>query len=300
MSKQESLTRYSLIIQKLRKKPSTYDEISNYLSLQSELQSYDFNISKRTFQRDLDDIRLLYNIDIRYDFSQKAYFICQETEPEINERILEAFDTFNLMNMSDRLSAFMHFERRRPQGTEHLYGLLHAIKNSFQIYFLYQKFWDEVAEKRYVEPLALKEFKNRWYLVSHDLKDGKIKTFGLDRMKDLDITKRKCQHNRDFSVEDYFRYCFGVISPGDETIQDIVLSFDPFQGKYIKTLPLHHTQEVLVDDENELRIKLSLYPTYDLMMEILSFGANVEVIRPKVLRTHIIRMLRENLNQYKN
>lgn len=300
MSKQESLSRYSLIVQKLRKNPCSFAEISDYLARQSELQSYNFNISKRTFQRDLDDIRTLYNIDIQYDFFQKVYHIYEEYEPEINERILEAFDTFNLMNLSDSLSRFMYFEKRRPIGTEHLYGLLHAIKNSFRICFLYTKFWDETPTKRNVEPLALKEFKNRWYLVALDLKDDKIKTFGLDRMATIDITRRKCQHTKNFNVEDHFTYCFGVISLENAKPQNIVLSFTHFQGKYIKTLPLHFSQEILVDDKNELRIKLKLIPTIDLIMEILSYGSNVEVIEPIALRKHIEKKLRASLNLYTN
>ena len=75
MSKRESITRYSLIIKKLRKKPASFNEISEYLLLESELQEYNFNVSKRTFKRDLEDISSLYNIDIVYDFSRKVYFI---------------------------------------------------------------------------------------------------------------------------------------------------------------------------------------------------------------------------------
>jgi predicted DNA-binding transcriptional regulator YafY len=115
MSKRESITRYSLIIKKLRKCPSTFEEIADFLSLQSELEEYNFNISKRTFQRDLNDIREVYKIDIQFDKSQKHYFIEYDEHPEINERILEAFDTFNALNMSDRLSNDIHFEKRKPQ-----------------------------------------------------------------------------------------------------------------------------------------------------------------------------------------
>mgnify|MGYP006936233608 FL=1 len=49
MSKRESITRYSLIIKKLRRNPATFNEISEYLLLESELQEYNFNVSKRTF-----------------------------------------------------------------------------------------------------------------------------------------------------------------------------------------------------------------------------------------------------------
>ncbi|MEO6832066.1 MAG: hypothetical protein ABI378_06925, partial [Chitinophagaceae bacterium] len=124
MSKRESISRYHLIIKKLRKRPTTYAEIADCLSLESELQDYNFNVSQRTFQRDLDEIRALYNIDIQYNFSDKVYSIVSNDQFCVNERMLEAFDTFNALNISDRLSAFIHFENREHQGTESLNDIL--------------------------------------------------------------------------------------------------------------------------------------------------------------------------------
>ena len=280
MSKRESFARYNLIIKKLRKQPADFEEISKYLSLESELQEYNFNVSKRTFQRDLDDIRSLYNIDIVYDFSRKVYFIDFEEQPEISERILEAFDTFNALNISDRLSSYIHFEKRRPQGTENLYGLLHAIKNKVQIAFSYQKFWEDEMSQRTAEPYALKEFKNRWYVLANDLKDNKVKSFALDRLTELEITRKKFQLPIDFDVNEHYKYCFGIISPNEHQPREVILSFDPFQGKYIKTLPLHASQVILKDNEEELLIKLTLFLTHDFLMEVLSYGDNVKVIKP--------------------
>ncbi len=48
---------------------------------------------------------------------------------------------------------------------------------------------DEITQ-RTAEPYALKEFKNRWYVMAKDSKDGNIKSFALDRHTNLDITKR--------------------------------------------------------------------------------------------------------------
>src|SRR5690606_27336011 len=174
MSKRESIARYNLIIKKLRRQPATFVEIKDYLALESEIQAYDFNISKRTFQRDRDDIRSLYNIDILFDFSKKVYYVDFDEQTELNKRIFEAFDTFNALNLTDRLSKHIYFEKRKPQGTEHLYGVLHAIKNQIQIKFMYQKYWEDKLTLRTVEPYALKEFKNRWYIFSKDLEDNEI------------------------------------------------------------------------------------------------------------------------------
>lgn len=283
MSKREAIARYNLIIKKLRKKPATFTEIEEHLAIESEIQAYNFNISKRTFQRDRDDIRSLYNIDILYDFSKRVYYIDFEEQSSASERILEAFDTFNALNISDRLSKHIHFEKRKPQGTEHLYGLLHAIKNQIQIKFVYQKYWEGEFTQRLVEPYALKEFKNRWYVVSNDVEDNKIKSFALDRLTDLVILNKKFSVPKDFDVTEYYKYCFGIISPNDHKPENIILSFNAFQGKYIKSLPLHDSQQILIDDENELRIQLKLFLTHDFYMELLSFGDNLKVLSPKIL-----------------
>ncbi len=237
MSKKESFSRYFLIIKKLQKKPASLAEIFDYLEKESAFKDYDFTISKRTFQRDLDDIKTIFDIFIQYDFSKKVYFIEDRGRQEITDRILEAFDTINALNLSDRLSNHIHFEKRKPQGTEHLYGLLHAIKNKVQVSFTYQKFWEEELSSRTVEPYALKESKNRWYILANDLKDKQVKTFALDRITDLEISNKRFQIPANFNVNEYFKYSFGIISPNEMKPEEVILSFDPIQGKYIKSLP---------------------------------------------------------------
>jgi len=100
-------------------------------------------------------------------------------------------------------------------------------------------------------------------------------------------------------VNSYFEHCFGIITPDDdEAPQEVILSFDPFQGKYIKSLPLHESQEVLVDNEHEVRIKIKIYPTHDFLMEILSHGENVKVIQPAGLSEQLKSNYTNAINQY--
>lgn len=270
-----------------------------YLEYESELQGYNFIVSKRTFQRDLEDIRSLFGIDIKYNYSQKVYYIDSEDEVEANERIFEAFDTFNALNISDRISEHIHFEKRRPQGTENLYGLLHAIKNNLQIRFVYCKFWEDEETKRIVDPYALKEFENRWYVLALDSNDNRLKTFALDRLSELDITRRHFNRPETFNLNNYFRDSFGIITPFEPTPpEDVVLSFNELKGKYIKTLPLHSSQQIIKDNKDELRIKLHLHITHDFIMEILSHGTDVEVIEPESLRKNIKKILKRSLEKY--
>lgn len=305
MSKRGYISRYLLILKKLKVKPySTYEELQTYIEnqfdfLQMQDDTLNVGFSKRTLQRDIKEIRNVLGIDIEYSKSNKGYYISQsETENMNFQRMIEAFDMFNSLNLAQDLTPFIHLEKRRPQGTENLYGLLHAIKNKLKIKFTHQKFWEEESSQRLVEPYALKEFKNRWYILAKDSKDNNIKSFALDRLTNLEITTQTYQYPDNYSIEQSYRYCFGIISPNGSEPQDIILSFDPFQGKYIKTLPLHETQQVLADNDRETRIKLKLCLTHDLVMELLSFGDNMKVIEPKSLADEIKQAHKKAYKQY--
>jgi predicted DNA-binding transcriptional regulator YafY len=302
MSKLESTKRHILIIKKLRQaKRATFAEIADYLAKESELDGYyDFNVSKRTFQRDVEDIGTLYGIYIKFNFSGMYYFIEEEFEPEVSDRMFEAFDVYHALNVKEQMSQFIYLEQRRPRGTEHLYGLLHAIKNRNRIQFEYHKYYKDHSENRTVEPLALKEFKYRWYLFARDVYDNHIKCYALDRLSNLQILPDKygqtCVSALDWHAK--FKHCFGIIAPNAEEPSEVILSFNSFQGKYIKSLPLHASQEIILDNDDELRIRLAVFLTHDFLMELLSYGDTVKVIAPQKLAEELQEQYQSALNQY--
>ncbi len=292
MSKREAIIRYNLIINKVRKSKPNFEQLLDYLEHESELQEYDFIISKRTLQRDLNDIREIYKIDIQYNPSNRHYYIASDYNDDEQHRIFEALDVFNALNVSDRLSSHIHFERRSPMGTEHLLGLLHAIKNQKITEFTHRKYFNNPPTERRVDPLGIKEYRSRWYLVARDHKDDRIKTFALDRMRDVHVTREQFTPLQNFDLHTYFRYSFGVIVGGTEKPPVVELSFTPFQGNYIKTLPLHQSQEIIKDTTKEVRVQLHVHPTHDFQMEILSMMPNVRVIKPEFLRKEIERKIK--------
>jgi predicted DNA-binding transcriptional regulator YafY len=299
MSKLESTKRHILIIKKLRQaKQATFAEIADYLAKESELDGYyDFNVSKRTFQRDVEEIGTIYGIYIKFNFSGMYYFIEEEFEPEVSDRMFEAFDVYHALNVKEQMSQFIYLEQRRPQGTEHLYGLLHAIKNRSRILFEYNKYYKDHSENRTVEPLALKEFKYRWYLFARDTYDGHIKCYALDRLANLQVLNVHFE-NTDSDWHAEFKHCFGIIAPNAEKPSEVILSFNSFQGKYIKSLPLHASQEIILDNADGLRIRLTVYLTHDFLMELLSYGDTVKVLAPQELAEELQEQYQRALNQY--
>lgn len=287
MSVSSTYFRHLCILRKLQKAPATKQEIMDYYELECETHGYDFVFSSRTFLRDKEEILALHKKDIRYRASDKKYYLEEDEIPDdFGNRITDAYNTYLALNMVDGISEFIHLEKRRPQGMEHFHSLMHALKNKLVITFSYEKYLDNNISERRVEPLALKEFKGRWYLLSKDIKDNVIKTFALDRISSLDITRHKFRPEKGFNVTDYYQHCFGIIRPADTEIQPVIirLAFQPDRGKYIKSLPLHESQKVIKDSADELQIELSVYITHDLIMELLSYGHDIKVIEPLILK----------------
>lgn len=300
MSKKIFLLRYLLIIKRLQRSKASFREIEEHVLRESEIRDMNLNISKRTFQRDLNEIRDIYNVDIQHDKKSKTYFIDNADQSTTTDRLLEAFEMFNALNISDDLSRFVHFEKRRPQGTHHFHGLLHCIKNRFVVKFPYHKYEEDIVVKREVEPYALKEFKSRWYLIAKDQKDSYVKTFGLDRIQELDITKRKCPPPENFNANDLYKDYFGIVNTSKGKAEEVILSFDNFNGKYIKSFPLHESQQVIVDNDKETRIKLFLHITSDFEMELLSQGNKMKVISPDRLKERMREIYKAALDNYKD
>lgn len=284
MSQRQTTSRHNLIINKLRRqKHATFKEICAYLECESGIQGEDLTISKRTFVRDLTEIGEIYGIYIKYDFSARNYFIEEDLSDTLANRRLEALDIFNALRIKERQENNLFLDTRQHSGTEQLFSLLNAINNRQQIIFEYHSFYQNNKFSQTAKPLGIKEFKYRWYLFAQSIDSAKVKCYGLDRISNLEISQINFEKPADFNLNEHLHYSFGIIGPNAEEPSEVILSFEPTQGMYIKSLPLHHTQQILAENETELRISLTVYLTHDLNMELLSFGSTLTVIQPQQL-----------------
>lgn len=284
MAKREQFLRLMFLAELFKRKPNgiTYEEITTYLERKFEEKGLleNFKFSEKTFKRDREELLDILGIETVYKRSINSYKIVEdELETET------VFDNILLIDAYRQVkgdSEIMLFEKRKSRGLEHLNGILHAIQNKKIINLNYTKYWEGIPQKRTLEPYALKEFRYRWYLLANE-KNGnnfQIKTFGLDRISDLEISNSSFKKEK-FNPDNAFQNSFGIISTLNEKPEEIIVSFTPHQGKYIKSLPLHSSQEILIDDENELRIKLNLVPTFDFEQELLQNSEHLKIISPK-------------------
>ena len=287
MAKNEQMLRLLFIEEFLRRRKdrgATYPEIADYLETQFAEKGLELKFTERTFQRDKLAIADVFGIQISYSRKKNAHFI-EEEELELSQE--SVFDQLLLVEAYRETKGkadVMFFEPRRARGLEHLNGLIHAITQKKVLSFTYQKFWENEKSSKVVMPYALKEFKNRWYLLAADYQSKNtsffLKTYGLDRISDLNISNTSFKREN-IDIEKAYKNSFGIISTLGKETQEILLKFDREQANYVKALPLHHSQTIIAENETETIFRVSLVPTYDFQREILSYGKRVQVLAPE-------------------
>lgn len=300
MSNQTAIKRYLTIIRKLQKGKISFQDLSFHLDNESEISGYPLAISQRTFQRDIKAIEELFGYAIRSDKTQNVYYLDEEVADIGSIRLLEAYELMDTLRTAGNYTPHVFFESRVPTGMEHFFKLLKAAKEHRELHLSYKKFYQDNVEKRIVHPFALKESRGRWYLIAWDAKDKKIKTFGLDRISDAEITRRKFDKGAIPDIKKYFEDCFGIINPPGILPKKVMLLFSRDQGQYIHTYPLHHSQQLLEEDSvtGEMTFELRLKITYDFVMELLSFGEELEVLAPKSLARQISNICKTVFEYY--
>ena len=301
MSKRlEGLQRWLIIINKLKESRTGVPtkELLDYVSRRMEERGFGA-MNLRTLQRDFNDIESVFGIKITFDKKHYGYGIAAQDEHEWNryEQLLLNFDLLNALAGDDTLASYVLPEHHRPLHSEWLTPLIAAIKRSHPVTFDYLLVrQDDKLEAKKVNPLFLKESNQRWYLLAYE--GDTLKTFGIDRIRDLQIVDNEC-FKRDISIDIHslFRDCYGIWDQSDIPVEDIELRYDALDGKFLRSVPLHHSQQVLADTPDEFRIALRLRITNDFVMELLSRSRSLEVIRPLHLRERVRQIYEDALKR---
>lgn len=291
------------------------------------------NICDSTIEKDMFSMKMEHDAPIKYSKIEKGYYY-EDPDFSINDiplteddlssikfavstlmqfREVEMFKQFGnaIDKIVDRVSIasnpndqeinnYIQFESAvSTGGSEFLPQLLDAIKSSTLVTFSYASFVTDQPKNRKVVPLLLKEYRNRWYLISFDQDKKAIITYALDRLNDLTITDEIVQKPQDFNPDSYFKYAVGISTSNNENPVKIELEANPIAAKYIDSQPLHASQEKIKETSKLSVFKLEVLVSEELIRTVLSFGGEVKVVKPLSLQSLLIDRIKKMNEIYK-
>lgn len=236
-------------------------------------------ISEEEITRLKDAIKMLREIN---DFS-----ILEEVD-----LIVEKLEHTISTNVPDSRTMIQFEKHTYAEGAEFIDDLFESIKGKSVLKIAYQPFGASEPQEWIVHPYLLKEYRNRWFIICRKEGTDQVSNLALDRIRKIKNSGIQFRENNLFDPETYYDNLIGVSFPAGEAVQEVVLRITGSQVNYIKTKPIHKTQELISEENaNSIVIKLRLVINYELQAVLLSYTPDIEVLQPVSLR----QQMREKL-----
>lgn len=275
----------------------TFEDIDR-LWQKSCLNEYRENYPERTFFNHLKAIYNTFGIEIKCDRSL-GYYIANNEDVEsdaLKNWMLQSLSLNSVINEGSDMRNRIICEDI-PSSQKWLSDIMASMRDGKKLNMTYQSFQSLEAHNYDIAPYCLKLFKQRWYMLAKSEKYNDLRIYALDRVLELNTTKKSFSLPKGFDPKDTFRKLFGVILDNGP-VENVVIRVAEDQVKYYRTLPLHHSQEEGKSGDGYTEFTYRLVPTFDFSRELLSKGENVEVMSPLWLRKEIAKELRRTISLY--
>lgn len=329
-----ALIRYKTIdkcLQNRHRKWTMQDLIEACSDALYEYEGRDTLLSRRTIQMDIQMMRsdkLSYNAPIvvydkkYYTYSEPDYSINNiplgEAELNVLQQsilLLKQFKDFSLFSEMDgilkRLEDIVYTERKvhRPiihidkneklKGLEFLEPIYQYIVSRSCLTITYQSFKHETTKDYHLSPYLLKEYNNRWFLIGKQHNRSSFTTLALDRIVSIAVDENNVYKSSTISADEYFKHSIGVSIKSHALPETIDLFVYRPLSPYISTKPIHHSQELIAQNEEGIHIRLTLILNFELKRLILGMGSAVKIIGPTHLKEAILEEYQKSQAHYK-
>ncbi|MEW8027382.1 MAG: WYL domain-containing protein [Candidatus Thiodiazotropha sp.] len=160
----------------------------------------------------------------------------------------------------------------------------------------YNRSGDRVSERE-VSPQRLTHYRDNWYLDAWcHLREG-LRTFSLDAIREalqLDVVAKDVE---DAELEHHFTEAYGIFSGQADNLA--VVRFTPHAARWVATEEWHPKQQCRWLEDGRYELILPYGNPEELLMDLLKYGSDVEIISPPALRQAIQQRLRSALDSYK-
>ena len=243
--------------------------------------------------------------------SQNDYEVMQEAVDMLRQ--LEDFEQFSEMadvvrRLQDKLAIsqnnrkpIIHFDSvPNLKGIRLLNPLYNHIARKQTLRIMYQSFSARNPTEFIICPYLLKEFRNRWFLFGSKASNLLLYNLALDRIQSVEPVDVPFRENPDFDPEHFFDDVIGVSKNIKNTPRRIKFWASREQSKYIKTKPLHRSQQLIREnpEDGSCIFRIDVVINVEMYSVFMTYGPGIRVIYPKSAVKYMRDKLKQALDQY--
>ena len=153
----------------------------------------------------------------------------------------------------------------------------------------------EVTERE-LSPQRLIHYRDNWYLDAWCHLREELRSFSVDAIQRVELLEAKAHDLPDEMLNDVLGAGYGIFSGKD--VKWATLRFSPLRARWVASEKWHSKQigQLLEDGSYELKVPYSNDP--ELLMDILKYGADCEVVGPEGLRERVAKSIQDAAKRY--
>jgi predicted DNA-binding transcriptional regulator YafY len=296
----------------------------------------ELGISLATFKRDLEYMRERLNAPIVWDRDQNGYrfeeppargpryelpglwFNPQEAQALLTmEHLLEELEPSllgpHLAPLRTRLAALLstgehsvdEVRRRirvipfgaRRHESKHFALIASAVLGRRRLRLTYFNRTRDETTEREVSPQRLVYYRANWYLDAWCHLRDDLRSFSLDAMKAAEPVATRAKEVADAELDAVLAAGYGIFS--GRKVQWATLRFSPERARYIAVEEWHPKQRARWEKDGRYVLEVPFSSAKELVMDVLKYGADVEVLAPESLRKEVRARARAILDIYR-
>ena len=189
------------------------------------------------------------------------------------------------------------FQPERREGrAEHFSVVAAALLKRMRLGIKHYNRKDDRETVREISPQRLVHYRDNWYVDAwcHLRKD--LRSFAVDAIREAVVKETPAKEVRDADLDEYLGSGYGIFAGRD--VEWATLRFTPEAARWVSAQNWHPKQRSSVEEDGSYVLELPYAEDRELVMEILKYGADVEVLAPLALRKRVADLLKEGAERY--
>jgi len=220
---------------------------------------------------------------IQLPFKNSSLLAALKIENHLPAKIRQ-YCNITLRNISTRVSPQASI--RRGELDETFAQLQKAIAKKLKVNIKYHSLFEGKIIDVELCPYHLMYNRRAWYVLGLSGLHKSIRTFKLNRIRELKTTEKRFVNGGDFNLCDYLGRAWAMIREG--RIYNVKLRFLPKVADNVTEVQWHSTQKVTHHRDGSATVEFRVDGLGEISWWILGYGDQVQVLAPKVLRNRIL------------
>jgi predicted DNA-binding transcriptional regulator YafY len=150
--------------------------------------------------------------------------------------------------------------------------------------------------EREISPQRIVFYRGNWYLDAWCHLRQDLRSFAIDAIERATLLQKPAQELATEALDAHLGAGYGIFSGTAGEVA--VLRFEPAAARYILAEKWHEKQVQILEASGHLVLQVPFSNEQELVMDILRYGPEVEVLAPRSLRHRVKVRLKDTLERY--